>query len=78
MGLVFVLDVTFWYQKDDYKGWVYGVERKYSVHKSTIDLSTGKTLLTFGYNADSQLATITTGVETRQRYREIPPVCSHP
>jgi YD repeat-containing protein len=29
------------------------------LHKSTIDLSTGKTLLTFGYNQNSQLITIT-------------------
>ncbi|MCP4263323.1 MAG: hypothetical protein GY774_38325, partial [Planctomycetes bacterium] len=29
------------------------------LHKSTIDLSTGKTLLTFGYNGDSQLESIT-------------------
>ncbi|MCP4254222.1 MAG: hypothetical protein GY775_12595, partial [Candidatus Scalindua sp.] len=43
----------------DENGLGYIVDESTGLHKSTIDLSTGKTLLTFGYNVDSQLETIT-------------------
>ncbi|MHC4269644.1 MAG: NHL domain-containing protein [Planctomycetota bacterium] len=43
----------------DENGLGYVMDSSTGLHKSTINLSTGKTLLTFGYNEDLQLETIT-------------------